>query len=518
MRGRILWVDDEIDLLKPHILYLEEKGYLVEKVSNGRDAVSTIGKQSFDLILLDEMMPGLDGIATLREIKELRPEIPVIMITKNEEEWLMDEAISQKIANYLTKPVNPSQIFLVCKKILEEEKILGEKAASTYLVDFRQIEATLSADLEVNDWWELYLKLVHWQLELDDRKDLGLSTILDEQLKNADRKFTQFVIDHYLDWVHASPQDRPTLSVDVIERYITPSLLDGQKVFMLVIDCFRLDHALTILPDLQRHFNVDTDFHLSILPSATPFSRNAIFSGRFLSEIQAKEPELWKSMMENEGSMNRHEPDLLGKQLRRLGCGNISFGYHKVNVAGEGQIFLHRMKEYMDTQLIALVVNFVDLLTHHRSQSDVLREMMLDESGYRSLVSTWFENSWLFDVLTELSRSPYRVVLTTDHGSIRVQKGVQVVADRETSTGVRYKYGRNLNTPEKHALVVKHPNDYFLPEMTTGTNYLVAKEDSYFVYPTQYRKYMNLFQNSFQHGGISMEELLVPTFSLMGRR
>ena len=518
MRGYILWVDDEIDLLKPHILYLEEKGYRVEKASNGRDAVSGIKKKVFDLVLLDEMMPGMDGIETLREIKEFRPEIPVIMITKSEEEWLMDEAISEKIADYLTKPVNPSQIFLTCKRILEEEKILDEKAASTYLKDFQEIETTLSTDLSIDDWWELYRKLVDWQLEMDKRKDLGLSTILEEQLKSTNKKFTQYIVNHYLDWIHSTQDDRPTLSVDVFQKYVRPHLHNGEKVFLLVIDCFRLDQAMTIFPNIQRYFTIETGFHLSILPSATPFSRNAIFSGRFLSDIQTREPALWQSMVESESSMNRYEPVLMEKLLKRLGCGETSFSYFKVNVAKEGKSFLSHLREYMDTSLITLVVNFVDLLTHHRSQSDVLQEMMLDESGYRSTVHTWFENSWLFDVLKSLSQSSYKVVLTSDHGSIRVQKGVRVIADRETSTGVRYKYGRNLNCPEKHAFVVKRPRDYFLPEMMTGTNYLMAKEDIYFVYPTQYRKYINLYQNSFQHGGISMDEMIVPTITLSGKR
>jgi len=518
LRGNILWVDDEIDLLKPHILYLEEKGYYVEKASNGRDAITHVKKKNFDLILLDEMMPGMDGITTLREIKEFHPEIPIIMITKSEEEWLMDEAISEKITDYLTKPVNPSQIFIACKKILEEEQILDDKTASSYLTDFREIESILSSDLNIDDWWELYQRLLDWQLEMDERKDLGLSVILEEQFRNANRKFTQFVVDHYLDWIHSEYENRPTLSVDVLRKHVIPSLQKGEKIFLLVIDCFKFDQALTILPYIQRYFNVKTDFHLSILPSATPYSRNAIFSGRFLADIQSKEPDFWERMVKSESSINRYEPDFLGKLLRRFGCTNVSYSYFKVNVAKEGKTLLSHLNEYMDTSLIALVVNFVDLLTHHRSQSDVLQEMMLDESVYRSTVRTWFENSWLFDVLVNLSQSSYTVVLTTDHGSIRVQKGVQVIADRETSTGVRYKYGRNLNCSEKHALVIKRSFDYFLPEIVTGTNYLLAKENVYFVYPTQYHKYKNLYHNSFQHGGISIDELLVPTLTLIPKR
>ncbi|MFQ6616082.1 MAG: response regulator [Fidelibacterota bacterium] len=516
-RGRILWVDDEIELLKPHILYLEERGYDVNQVTNGRDAVSAVQDTDFDLVLLDEMMPGLDGIATLKEIKEARPTLDVIMITKSEEEWLMDEALAEKITDYLTKPVNPSQVFLACKKTLEGEQIIDEKAASTYLKEFREIETSLSADLTVADWWSLYLKLVQWELELDERKDLGLGPILNGQLKDANRKFVRFVEENYLDWLHSSPDKRPTLSPDILPEVVVPVLKAGEKVFLLVVDCLRLDQALTIVNEVQRFFRVHLDFHISLLPSATPFSRNAIFSARFLSDIQKKEPARWHAMAGSDQSLNRFESDLMTTALSRSGLGSVSAVYSKVNVSSEGTGFLRHLKEYQDTSLIALVVNFVDLLTHRRSESEILLEMMPDEGGYRSTVRTWFENSWLYEMLKTLCDMHRRIILTTDHGSIRVHNGVQIVADRETSAGVRYKYGRNLNCSPKHALVIKRPGDYFLPEMTTGTNYLVAKEDVYFVYPTQYHKYLRLYEGSFQHGGISLEEMLIPLFTLSPR-
>ncbi|MFQ6675735.1 MAG: response regulator [Fidelibacterota bacterium] len=514
IRGRILWVDDEIELLKPHILYLEERGYEVDQVTNGRDAVSAVRETDFDLVLLDEMMPGMDGIATLKGIKDVRPSLDVIMITKSEEEWLMDEALAEKITDYLTKPVNPSQVFLACKKTLEGEQIIEEKAASTYLKEFKEIEAALSTDLTVDDWWSLYLKLVQWQLELDERKDLGLGSILDEQMKDANRKFARFIEERYAHWLHSSPEKRPTLSPDILPHVIVPDLASGGKIFLLVVDCLRLDQALTIMNQVGRYFKVKLDYHVSLLPSATPFSRNAIFSGRFLSEIQKRESAMWRTMTSSDQSMNRHESDLMAQTLSRSGLDNASTYYFKVNASREGASFVRRLREYQDTSLIALVVNFVDLLTHHRSESEILLEMMPDEAGYRSTVRTWFENSWLFEVLKTLREMPHRIILTTDHGSIRVHKGVRILGDSQTSTGVRYKYGRNLNCSGKHALVIKRPGDYFLPEMTTGTNYLVAKEDVYFVYPTEYHKYLKLYQGSFQHGGISMEEMLIPLFTL----
>ncbi len=517
MRGKILWVDDEIDLLRPHILYMEEKGYSVETVTNGRDAVSNISSSRFDLVLLDQMMPGMDGIATLRHIKELKPAIPIIMITKNEEEWLMDEAISEKIAGYLTKPVNPSQIFLACKKILEEERILEHKTVSGYLKDFQEIEAAMATELDADDWWNLYLRIVRWQLEMDERRDSELSDMLNDQLRSANRKFTQFISENYERWVQSGPGSRPATSVDVVTNFVLPHLKAGKKVFLLVVDCFRLDQALTVISDIQRYYDVEYGFHLSLLPSATPFCRNAIFSGEFLSDLKDKTPKLWRDMSKDESSMNRAEPDLLKRQLKNLAGEDIPFVYRKVNVAKEGRNFLGHLKEYMDTPLIALVVNSVDLLTHHRAKSDILQDMIADESGYRSTVRTWFANSWLLDVFRTLSDSDYVIILTSDHGSVRVRKGVRVLADRETSSGVRYKYGRNLNCPDKNAMVVKRPSQLKLPEMTPGINYLIAKEDVYFVYPTQYRKYLHQLEESFQHGGISMEEMLVPTFTLKSR-
>ena len=514
LRGNILWVDDEIDLLKPHILYLEERGYTVEKVTNGRDALSATESENFDLVLLDQVMPGMDGISTLREMKEKSPHIPVIMITKNEEEWLMDEAISEKTAGYLTKPVNPSQIFLACKKILEEEKILEEKTASAYLEEFQAIESSLTTASEMDDWWNLYSRLAGWQIELDSRKELGLNDTLDDQLRSANKGFVKYVTDNYRNWIHSERDNRPLLSVDVVPDKIISLLNKNEKILFVVVDCFRFDQALGILPMIQKLFKAEIGYHVSLLPSATPFARNGIFSGRFLSEIQDQEPEMWQRIANSESSMNLGEPDMFKNLLRELFGRDISHVYHKVSIAKEGQRFLTHMKEYSDLSLIALVVNFVDLLTHHRAESDVLQEMIPDESGYRSLVQTWFANSWLLEVLNTAAEMDFTVILTSDHGSIRVRRGVKITADRETSKGVRYKYGRSLQCPDKHALVIKRPADYRLPEMLTGTNYLIAKEDVYFVYPTQYHKYLGQLQDSFQHGGISLEEMLVPTITL----
>ena len=516
-RGRILWVDDEIDLLKPHILYLQEKGYSVEKVTNGRDGLSQIENEQFDLVLLDQVMPGMDGISVLRDMKEFNPHLPVIMITKNEEEWLMDEAISEKTAGYLTKPVNPSQIFLACKKILEETEILEKRAAGAYLEEFQEIERLLAEAAQMDDWWNLYHRLVQWQIELDSQKELGLHETLADQLRSANRGFVRFVSEQYRDWIRAKPGERPCLSTDLVNARLVPLLQQDEKVLFVVVDCLRLDQALAILPAVQKRFQTEVDYHVSVLPTATPFARNAIFSGRHLADIQQEHPQLWKKTVETESSMNQAEPEMFGQLLRQLAGRDVNHSYHKVNVAREGQRFLSRMKEYGDHSVIALVVNFVDLLTHHRAESEVLQEMMPDEAGYRNLVETWFANSWLSDVFETAAEMGLTVLLTTDHGSIRVKRGIKVAADRETSSGVRYKYGRSLQCSEKNALVIKRASEYRLPELVKGTNYLIAKEDAYFVYPTQYHKYLGQLQDSFQHGGISLEEMLVPTITLTRR-
>ena len=516
-RGKILWIDDEIDLLKPHILYLEEKGYVVEKVTNGRDGIVKVEEENFDLVLLDQVMPGIDGISTLREIKEITPFLHVIMITKNEEEWLMDEAISEKTAGYLTKPVNPSQIFLACKKVLEEKSIIEKKTAGNYLEEFQEIEDMLICASKIDDWWALYLKLVNWQIELENQKELGLSETLNEQLRSANRGFVKFISNNYKSWMNSMKLDRPTLSVDLISDQIVPLFKTNDNILFIVIDCLRLDQSLSLIPFIQENFKIEIDYHVSILPTATPFARNAIFSGCFLGDIQENDKDLWRNIIDDQSTMNSVEPQMFGDLLKNITGKEFSYIYHKINVAKEGKRFLRHMKEYGDLSVIALVVNFVDLLTHHRSESDLLQEVIPDEAGYRKLVQTWFSNSWLYEVINTAGEMGMKVVITTDHGSKRVSNGIKVLADRDTSSGVRYKYGKSLVCSNKDALVIKRPIEYRLPEIVKGTNYLIAKDENYFVYPTQYHKYLGQLQGSFQHGGISLEEMLVPIITLENR-
>lgn len=514
-RGKIIWVDDEIDHLKPHILFLEEKGYVITPATNGGDAIILTQSQNYDLVLLDHFMPGMDGIETLRQLKTIRPNLPVIMITKSEEEWLMDEAISEQIAHYLIKPVNPTQIFMACKQILEETQITEDKATSGYLQEFQEIENQLDSDLQIDDWWDLYNRLVKWQLNFDRHKDTGLGNILDEQILNCNREFVHFVNENYTSWLKRATS--PSLSVDVIPNWVSPILKNGEKVCFIIIDGMRLDQWMTILPEVGQYFDYQIDYHLSLLPSATPFSRNAIFSGFYPDEILVKYPQQAEKMKLAGSSLNLFEELFLKDQLKRLKHQQNRVMYHKIHTIDEGQRFNNHVAEYLQVNCLAVVVNFVDMLAHKRSESDVLQEMMPDESGYRFAVKTWFENSWLFQSLKTLSKSDFTIVMTSDHGSVRVQRGAIVGADRETSSGVRYKYGHNLNCKEKSSLVIKRPADYRLPEFGPQTNYLIAKDDIYFLYPTQYHRYLSLYKNSFQHGGISMEELMVPVITMKGR-
>ncbi len=511
-RGQILWIDDEIDRLKPHQMFLEEKGFQVVPTTNGPDGVELLKSTPFDLVLLDQFMPGMDGMDTLREIKAIRPTLPVIMITKSEEEWLMDEAIYEKVAQFLIKPVNPTQILMACKQVLEQSGIRAEKATSGFLQVFQKLEERIHVADSVEEWWQIYNELVRWQLEFDEHPDSGLGEILIEQGQAANREFLPWFINHYPHWLES--REGPPLSVDIIPRFIVPHLEKNESVCLLVIDSLRHDHFMALQSELGALFELKVDYQCSLLPSATPFSRNAIFSGLFPDEFTNKYPEQAQAFLEHAPSLNRMEDRFLSDQLKRLGLEKKSTHYHKIWKAEEGQRFSGRLSEYLNVDLLAMVVNFVDILAHKRAESDVLMEMVPDESGYRTTVRTWYQNSWLSKTLKQLADKGTTVVLTSDHGSLRVQRGAVVGADRETSSGIRYKYGRNLNCKDRSALVIRKPAEYRLPDFGPQTTYLIAKDDIYFLYPTQYHRYHNLYKDSFQHGGISLEELLVPVVTM----
>ncbi len=514
----ILWVDDEIDLLKPHLLFLESKGYDVQSVANGADAVEHVRQERFDVVLLDEQMPGMGGLETLEAIKGLRPELPVVMVTKSEEERLMEEALGGQISDYLTKPVNPSQILLTCKRLLERQKLQSEKASQSYLQSFGQISMALQEARSHEEWTDLYLRLVGYDLSVEG--DEAARQILEDQHREANRAFGRFVEDHYADWIEATrrepDEDRPALSHEVIPRYVLPHLGKnggGKPVVFFVIDCMRYDQWLEFESLLHPLFAIEKDFHYGLLPTATPYSRNAIFSGLLPRDIEQRFPEVWAKGQDDEHSRNQHEEDFLRDLLDRKRS-SARMRYDKLITTDDGRAFARSASDLAQHDLSAVVVNFVDILAHSRSDSDVLKEIAPDERAYRALTRTWFEHSWLFEVFQSLARTECTVVVTTDHGAIRSLRSTKVIGDRETSTALRYKYGRNLKCDAEHALFIDDPEAYGLPRHGINSNYIIAKEDYYFVYPTNFHRYERLYRDTMQHGGASLEEMILPVVTM----
>ncbi|MBN1351795.1 response regulator [candidate division KSB1 bacterium] len=512
-RAEILWVDDEIDLLRPHIIFLEERGYNITPVPNAEDAIMLIKERHFDLMLLDEMLNGMDGLTALSEIKEIDPALPVIMVTKSEEESLMEDAIGQKIDDYLTKPVNPSQILISLKRTLESKKIEGERLARDYVSKFNQISTQLMNPMTWQDWIDIHIKLSEWELELDQHSGIGLRQTLLDQRRECNIEFAKFIEQNYKEWLHGS--EAPVLSVDIARHSIFPLLDSATRTVFIVMDNLRLDQWLAIEPLLYPHFNISKSYYYSILPTATPYSRNAIFSGLFPGEIEEKYSEIWARDIDDT-SRNRYERQLLDLQLERNGYRlKPDPRYIKILDLSEARSVEKHIASYSRLPLLSIVINFVDFLAHSRSDSEILKEIVPDEPAYRSLTRSWFEHSHIFKIMKELSRLGNTVILTSDHGSIRSKRGAKVIGDRETSTNLRYKFGRSLKCDAKYALQIKKPEEYRLPFCSINTNYLIAKEDYYFVYPTDYHHYLNYYRDSFQHGGVSLEEMILPIIKMV---
>ena len=507
---KILWADDEIDLLRAHHRFLGDKGYEVTPVSNGKDAIALIEQQPFDIVLLDEMMPGLDGLSTLEKIKAIDPNVPVNMITKNEEEHLMNEAIGRRIDDYLTKPVNPSQIFMACKKLLDSRQIRQSQAGQTYVSKVGDIRAQLAADITWQTWIDIHRKLSEWDIDMSRLGDGGIGQMIEEQRRECNYEFGRFIEKSYATWI-AEEDDSPPLSVDVVPEFVVPYLEQGRQVFFIVVDCLRLDHWMVMEPQLAEFFNIKRSYHYSVLPSATPFSRNAIFSGLFPNEIAEKYHNMWYEAQDNEHSLNRHEHQFIDDQVADMGV-ELKPGSHYVKVLDttEAQNLTRKVQSLGKWPLVSVVYNFLDMLVHGRAQSDLLKEMAPNEMAFRELVQTWFGNSSLFETLKGIARTKAVVVLTTDHGSVRGTRASAVHGDRDTSSNLRYKYGRNLRCEQKDALMIRDPEAYGLPSGGLGSNFVIAKEDFYFVYPTNFNEYQRQYKDSFQHGGISLEEMILP--------
>ena len=513
-RYSILWADDEIDLLKPHILFMENKGYDITPVNSGTDAIEKCEEENYDVVFLDENMPGMTGLEALTEIKALRPNIPVIMITKNEEEQIMEEAIGAKIADYLIKPLNPSQILLSVKKILDNKRIITERTNLSYQQEFRNITMAFHDDLDHNEWVEIYRKLVYWELEIDKTENKSMAEVLTMQKEEANNRFARFVKENYESWLNDPDVDRPLMSHTLMKNWVLPELGQGKPVFFIVIDNLRFDQWRIIQPFIEEYFTVDQEeLYYSILPTTTAYSRNAIFSGLLPLEMEKKYPYLWVGEDEDKGK-NNHEAEFLEKQLERNNLKN-KFSYHKVKKTSEGKSLVDNIRNLMSNDLNVIVYNFVDMLSHARTDMAMVRELAPDESAYRSITRSWIEHSPLYEAIRMISELGARLIITTDHGTIRVKRPFKIIGDRNTNTNLRYKQGKNLGYDSSDKIMAAaRPENLHLPMPNVSTSYVFATEDQFFAYPNNYNYYVNYYKDTFQHGGVSLEEMIIPIISL----
>jgi len=511
---KILWVDDEIELLKSQILLLQNKGFTVIPAASGEEALVRVKETDIDLVLLDEMMPGMDGLATLAALRQLSPELPAIMATKNEKEELVEQALGQKIDDFLLKPLNPAQVLASCRRVLESRHLVEGQASKEYLSQLNSLRNFDYPSLDWQGWCHHYQMLTEWDLRLSELPDQGLHQSHEDITREANLEFGRFIEENYIHWMHGA--SRPILSPDLVERYLLPSLKNNQKCLLLVLDCMRLDQWLLLEPYLKEWFDIKREHYYSILPTATPYSRNAIFSGLYPSQLARNYPQYWeKGGHAGEASLNRHEHQLLELQLQRLKVPHPSdFRYSKIYNIDEGRELKKVFGSWQNVALAAVVVNFMDILVHSRAESLVLQEIAPDERAFRSLTRTWFANSDVLNILQQAARQKRQVIVTTDHGSLQGRRATVIQAGRDTSANLRYKSGTNISCDPRQVLWIKKPLEYMLPEDFTGLQYLVAKEDYYLVYPTKYEEYRKRYEGTFQHGGISMEEMILPVCRL----
>ena len=518
--GQLLWVDDEAELLKAHIIFLEKKGYEVTTVSNGTDAIDLCQERSFDLVMLDEQMPGLSGLETLQRIKQISPATPVVMVTKSEEENIMEQAIGQKIADYLIKPVNPNQILLTLKKNIHRREIETEVTQSQYQQQFQQIAMRIMDCRTWQDWVSVYKQLIHWELELSSTES-QMTDMLAMQKEEANLGFAKFIKQNYLQWVAtlspgAKATDRPVLSPEIFKNKVFPLLNNGEKVFVVVLDNFRYDQWRMLAREIGDQFDIDEDLYFSILPTATQYARNAIFSGLMPNKIAAMFPDLWVDEDEEEGK-NLNEGPLIQTQLERYRRHN-TFSYHKINNSADAEKIIQQFSQLKNNDLNVVVFNFIDMLSHARTESKMVRELANSESAYRSITLSWFRHSVIADFFRQLALTDYKVIVTTDHGSIRCTKPIKIIGDRNTNTNLRYKLGKNLSYESKDLFVIKNPAAAQLPQPNLSTSYVFATGDAFFAYPNNYNYYVSYYKDTFQHGGISMEEMIIPLITMSGKK
>lgn len=509
---KILWADDEIDLLKPHIIYLEAKGYHLTPAKSGDQALDMLEENKFDLIFLDENMPGLSGLETLSIIKEKYTNIPVIMITKSEEESIMEEAIGSKIADYLIKPVNPNQILLAIKKNIDSNRLVEEKTTSNYQQEFRNISMKLSSNLNKEEWYDIFKKLTYWELELEKSGDNSVEQILEMQKAEANAQFFKFIKNNYKDWMNG--ENAPLMSHNILRKKVAPLMTDDKPTYMIVIDNLRYDQWKIIEPSVLEDFAIENEeIYTSILPTATQYARNAIFAGLLPSEIQKRHPNMWKDD-EDEGGKNMYEEEFLLANLQMLGKGSSKVSYTKITNLDAGRKVVATVPNMKTNGLNVIVYNFVDMLSHARTDMKVIKELAEDDAAYRSLTASWFSHSPLKDIMKQIAKQGANVVITTDHGTINVNRPSRVIGDRDITSNLRYKQGRNLNYQKNDVFEMDKPLEYYLPIQNVSSKYIFAKEDMYFVYQNNYNQFVNLYKNTYQHGGISMEEMLIPIITL----
>jgi CheY-like chemotaxis protein len=511
---KVLWVDDEIDLLKPHILFLEDKQYKVTTAQSGMEALEELKTERFDIVFLDENMPGLTGLETLAEIKEQEAALPVVMITKSEEEYIMEEAIGSKIADYLIKPVNPHQILLSLKKNLDHSRLVSEKTTANYQQEFRKIAMEMSMVNSFDEWAELYQKLVYWELALEDIEDSGMFEILESQKNEANIQFCKFIDKQYAGWF--DDREAPVMSHTLFKQWVAPTLKDGSPTLMIVVDNLRFDQWKAFEPYIQNVYKKQSErMFCSILPTATQYARNAIFSGLMPSEMERLHPDLWLNDTEP-GGKNMKEAEFLQAQLTRLGL-QLKWSYHKISSLRQGKRLAENFKAHKGEDLTVVVYNFVDMLSHSKTEMEVIKELASTDKSYRSLTQSWFKNSPLMDIIGQAAQMGFRLIITTDHGTINVKNPSKVIGDKNTSLNLRYKTGKSLTYEEKDVLAAKDPKRIHLPSINMSSSFIFAKADLFFAYPNNYNHYVSYYRNTYQHGGVSLEEMVIPYIVLEPR-